>query len=114
MPVLSAISCGLSADVVLGADKKLLASTSQISSPSDAELLDVPRYWYDASLSFRRMTLLRIDREELKREESLLLGELQGSRAYVLYAAAKENAFWTQYAKARRASRRTGRATAQM
>jgi len=38
----------------------------------------VPRYCYDASLLVRRMTLLRIDREELNREEPLLLRELQG------------------------------------
>ncbi len=58
--------------------KKLFAPTSEISSPSDAKLLDVPRYCYDASLLFRRMTLLRIDRDELNREEPLLLRELQG------------------------------------
>jgi hypothetical protein len=46
--------------------------------PSDAEILSIPRYCYDASLLFRRMTLLQIDRDELARDEPLLLRELQG------------------------------------
>jgi hypothetical protein len=43
------------------------------SRPSAADILDVPRYCYDASLLFRRMTLLQIDRDELARDEPLLL-----------------------------------------
>jgi hypothetical protein len=46
--------------------------------PSAADILDMPRYCYDASLMFRRMTLLQIDRDELARDEPLLLRELQG------------------------------------
>ena len=38
----------------------------------------MPHYHYDASLLFRRMILLQIDRRELARDESLLLRELQG------------------------------------
>ena len=45
---------------------------------SDTEILSIPRYCYDASLLFRRMTLLQIDRDELARDEPLLLRELQG------------------------------------
>ena len=46
--------------------------------PSAADIIDMPRYCYDASLLFRRMTLLQIDRDELARDEPLLLRELQG------------------------------------
>jgi hypothetical protein len=45
---------------------------------SDAEVMAIPRYHYDASLLFRRMILLQIDRRELARDEPLLLRELQG------------------------------------
>ena len=44
----------------------------------DPENLTMPRCCYDASLLFRRMTLLQIDRDELARDEPLLLRELQG------------------------------------
>jgi hypothetical protein len=46
--------------------------------PFEAEVLAMPRYHYDASLLFRRMILLQIDRRELARDEPLLLRELQG------------------------------------
>ena len=45
--------------------------------PADA-LADVPRHSYDASLLFRRMTFLQIDRDALARDEPLMLRELQG------------------------------------
>ena len=63
---------------------KSLPAASKVSraegncGPSDAEILDMPRYCYDASLLFRRMTLLQIDRDEFARDEPLLLRELQG------------------------------------
>ena len=46
--------------------------------PFDAEILAMLGYCYDASLLFRRMILLQIDRRELARDEPLLLRELQG------------------------------------
>jgi hypothetical protein len=45
---------------------------------TDAEHPVLPRYCYDASLLFRRLALLRIDRDELAREEPLLAFEFQG------------------------------------
>jgi hypothetical protein len=42
------------------------------------EILNVPRYCFDASLLFQRMALLQIKRYELARDEPLLLRELQG------------------------------------
>jgi voltage-gated potassium channel len=47
-------------------------------SPTDTKTLSIPRYCYDASLLFHRITLLQIDRDELSREKPLLLRELQG------------------------------------
>jgi hypothetical protein len=38
---------------------------------------DLPRYSYDASLLFRRMALLRVDRDELESDDPLLFRELQ-------------------------------------
>jgi hypothetical protein len=55
-----------------------ISRTQGNCGPSDADILDMPRYCYDASLLFRRMTLLQIDRDELARDEPLLLRELQG------------------------------------
>jgi hypothetical protein len=46
--------------------------------PVDSELAGLPRHSYDASLLFRRMALLQIDRDELARDEPLLIRELQG------------------------------------
>jgi hypothetical protein len=63
---------------------KLLMRPSKIGDAEknfgeiDPENLTMPRYCYDASLLFRRMTLLQIDRDELARDEPLLLRELQG------------------------------------
>ena len=44
----------------------------------DSDPVDIPRYSYDASLLFGRMALLQIDRDELARDDPLLLRELQG------------------------------------
>jgi hypothetical protein len=41
------------------------------------EAPDLPRYSYDASLLFRRMALLRVDRDELASDDPLLFRELQ-------------------------------------
>src|SRR5262245_2767966 len=38
---------------------------------------EAPRYSYDASLLFRRMAALHIDRDELASDDPLLFGELQ-------------------------------------
>jgi hypothetical protein len=41
-------------------------------------VLDLPRAFYDASLLFRRMAALQVDRDELARDDPLLFRELQG------------------------------------
>ena len=46
-------------------------------APSSGEAPDPPRYSYDASLLFRRMDALHIDRDELASDDPLLFGELQ-------------------------------------
>jgi hypothetical protein len=53
-------------------------NSETITRPGDGDVLHIPRYCYDASLLFGRMALLRIDRDELAREDPLLLRELQG------------------------------------
>jgi hypothetical protein len=63
--------------------RKLLARACRRPTPDDhaataPEFPYVPRYSYDASLLFRRMALVQIDRDELARDEPLLLRELQG------------------------------------
>jgi hypothetical protein len=72
---------GARADVLLEVARlgagKLEYLTRDVGPPA-VEIPDVPRYSYDASLLFRRMTLLQIDRDELAREDPLLLRELQG------------------------------------
>ena len=40
--------------------------------------LDLPRHSYDASLLFRRMAALQVDRDELASNDPLLFRELQG------------------------------------
>ena len=55
-----------------------ISRSGNIPRPCDREILDVPRYCYDASLLVGRMALLRIDRDELARDDPLLLRELQG------------------------------------
>jgi hypothetical protein len=57
---------------------KLLNNSETISPQFDANVADPPRYHYDASLLFGRMALLRIDRDELARDDPLLLRELEG------------------------------------
>jgi hypothetical protein len=47
------------------------------STPTSSEAPDPPRYYYDASLLFRRMATLQIDRKELASDDPLLFGELQ-------------------------------------
>jgi hypothetical protein len=42
-----------------------------------SELADLPRYSYDASLLFRRMATLQVDREEIASDDPLLFHELQ-------------------------------------
>ncbi len=42
-----------------------------------AEAPDLPRYSYDASLLFRRMAALQVDRDELVSDDPLLFRELQ-------------------------------------
>jgi len=39
---------------------------------------DLPRHFYDASLLFRRMAALQVDRDELASNDPLLFRELQG------------------------------------
>jgi hypothetical protein len=46
------------------------------ASPS-GETPDLPRYSYDASLLFRRMVALQVDRDELASDDPLLFRELQ-------------------------------------
>ena len=46
------------------------------AGPSD-EAPDLPRYSYDASLLFRRMAALQVDRNELASNDPLLFRELQ-------------------------------------
>ena len=48
------------------------------AGPSD-EAPDLPRYSYDASLLFRRMAALQIDRDELASDDPLLFRELQAN-----------------------------------
>ena len=45
---------------------------------SSGEAPDLPRYSYDASLLFRRMAALQVDRDELASNDPLLFRELQG------------------------------------
>jgi len=45
---------------------------------SSGEAPDLPRHSYDASLLFRRMAALQIDRDELASNDPLLFRELQG------------------------------------
>ncbi|HJZ29926.1 MAG TPA: hypothetical protein VKF35_02430 [Hyphomicrobiaceae bacterium] len=55
------------------------AGTSDVvedARPS-GEALDLPRHSYDASLLFRRMAALQIDRDELASNDPLLFRELQ-------------------------------------
>ena len=47
------------------------------NAASSPESPDPPRYSYDASLLFRRMAALHIDRDELASDDPLLFGELQ-------------------------------------
>jgi hypothetical protein len=47
------------------------------NAPASSEAPDPPRYHYDASLLFRRMAALQIDRDELASDDPLLFGELQ-------------------------------------
>ena len=47
------------------------------NAASSGEASDPPRYSYDASLLFRRMDALHIDRDELASDDPLLFGELQ-------------------------------------
>jgi hypothetical protein len=42
-----------------------------------SERVDLPRYSYDASLLFRRMAALRVDRDEVASDDPLLFRELQ-------------------------------------
>jgi hypothetical protein len=58
--------------------RSVIGNSETINHPVDAGVLDIPRYSYDASLLFGRMALLRIDRDELARDDPLLLRELQG------------------------------------
>jgi hypothetical protein len=44
---------------------------------ASGEAPDPPRYHYDASLLFRRMAAMQIDRDELASDDPLLFGELQ-------------------------------------
>jgi hypothetical protein len=44
---------------------------------ASGEAADLPRYSYDASLLFRRMAALEIDRDQLARDDPLLFRELQ-------------------------------------
>ncbi len=48
------------------------------SATSGAEMPNHARYCYDASLLFRRMAILQIDRDELASDDPLLFRELQG------------------------------------
>lgn len=54
------------------------STASDVPTPGDSQVAGLPRYSYDASLLFRRMALLQIDRDELAKDEPLLLRELQG------------------------------------
>jgi hypothetical protein len=45
---------------------------------SDVEMANLARYCYDASLLFRRMAILQVDRDELASDDPLLFRELQG------------------------------------
>jgi hypothetical protein len=45
---------------------------------SSGEAPDIARYSYDASLLFRRMAALQVDRDELASDDPLLFRELQG------------------------------------
>src|SRR5262245_39047802 len=44
---------------------------------SSGEVPDPPRYCYDASLLFRRMVALQVDRDELANDDPLLFREVQ-------------------------------------
>ncbi len=56
--------------------------------PFEAEVLIMPHYHYDASLLFRRMILLQIDRRELARDGRCCC---ESSRVYALCVAANPN-----------------------
>ena len=73
--------------------------------PFEAEVLAMPRYHYDASLLFRRMILLQIDRRELARDEPLLLRELQG---LCTLCGSKPSACGIRIGNARPANHKTG------
>jgi len=53
------------------------ASNAVEDAGPSGEAPDLPRYSYDASLLFRRMALLRVDRDELASDDPLLFRELQ-------------------------------------
>jgi hypothetical protein len=72
---------------------------------SAGEAPDPPRYHYDASLLFRRMAALQIDRDELASDDPLLFGELQAlctlcrskERCVLDLAEGNENRSWREY-----------------
>src|SRR5262245_49669613 len=53
------------------------ASDVVADAGSSGEAPDLPRHSYDASLLFRRMAALQIDRDELASNDPLLFRELQ-------------------------------------
>ena len=64
---------------LFGRDRRTPAQAGDVvedARPS-GEALDLPRYSYDASLLFRRMAALQIDRDELASNDPLLFRELQ-------------------------------------
>ena len=64
---------------LFGRDRRTPAQAGDVvedARPS-GEALDLPRYSYDASLLFRRMAALQIDRDELASNDPLLFRKLQ-------------------------------------
>jgi uncharacterized protein DUF6455 len=58
----------------------IAAQRSDVANDRGASdgVLELPRAFYDASLLFRRMAALQVDRDELASDDPLLFRELQG------------------------------------
>ena len=53
-------------------------ASNLVDAGSSGDVPDLPRHFYDASLLFRRMAALQVDRDELASNDPLLFRELQG------------------------------------
>lgn len=78
-PILGWCSDRIRGIVLFGRKRRSPAQASDVVEEirSSGEVPDLPRYSYDASLLFRRMAALQVDRDEIASNDPLLFRELQ-------------------------------------